>query len=124
LSRRTQKSAENCRPFARNLQPGIGILRRAAVVTGEVVRECEGAVLEIGRISMDSIVVDIGAVPTGYIGPDAMADIIGDDRSIDDLALSMNTIGYEVWTSLSLRLKRIYRDIAGPSILPGEGALS
>lgn len=46
------------------------------------------------------------------------------DTGIDDLAASRNTIGYEVLTSLSNRSKHIYRDIAGPSILLGEGALS
>ena len=94
------------------------------MVTGEVVRECQGAVLEIWRISPNSIVVDIGTVPAGYVGPDAMADIMVDDQSIDDLALSMDTIGYGALISLGHRFKRIHRDIAGPSILPGEGALS
>jgi alanine racemase len=73
---------------------------------------------------MDSIVVDIGALPDGYIGPGAMVGIMSDDQSIDDLAPSMNTIGYEVLGSLGHRFKLIYWDIAGPSILPGEGVLS
>jgi alanine racemase len=94
------------------------------MVTGEVVREYQGVVLEIGRISPNSIVVDIGAVPAGCIRPDAMVDIMDDDQSIDDPALSMNTIGYGVLISLGHRFKRIYRDIAGPHILPDEGALS
>lgn len=79
----------------------------------------------VGRVSMDSIVVDVSAMPDGYIKPGAMVDIIGDDQSVDDLAASMNTIGYEVLTSLGHRFKRVYRDTAGSSVIqPGESVLS
>ena len=79
----------------------------------------------VGRVSMDSVVVDVGEMPGGNIKPGAMVDIIGDDQSVDDLAASMNTIGYEVLTSFGHRFKRVYRNIAGSSVIQsGEGVPS
>ncbi len=64
----------------------------------------------IGRVSMDSLAVDV----TGIDGIDQDAqnsiDIFGPNQSLDDLALAAGTIGYELLTSLGARYERIYTD--------------
>jgi alanine racemase len=62
----------------------------------------------VGRVSMDSLVVDASGVTPGRIGPDSEVEVIGDRQSVDDLARSAGTIGYEVLTALGHRYRRIY----------------
>ena len=62
-----------------------------------------------GRVSMDLLVVDITDLPAGAVRRGDMATLIGDEISVDDLAKSANTIGYEVLTSLGRRYHRVYR---------------
>jgi len=61
----------------------------------------------IGRVSMDSIIVDISHVAKP-VTAGMMAEIIGKHQSIDDVAAQAGTIGYEILTSLGKRYKRIY----------------
>lgn len=58
----------------------------------------------IGRVSMDTIIVDVTGVDTsgGY------AEIIGGHQSVDEVAAQAGTIGYEILTSLGKRYKRVY----------------
>lgn len=62
----------------------------------------ETAVPIAGRISMDSIGVDITDVPEV---PDAL-ELLGVHQSVDTLAAKAGTIGYEILTSLDARLTR------------------
>ncbi len=62
----------------------------------------------VGRVSMDSIVIDASAVAPGRLGPDSEVEVIGDDQPVDDLASAAGTIGYEVLTGLGSRYQRIY----------------
>jgi alanine racemase len=62
----------------------------------------------VGRVSMDSIVIDASAVAPGRIGPDSEVEVIGDYQPVDDLAAAAGTIGYEVLTGLGSRYQRIY----------------
>lgn len=62
----------------------------------------------IGRVSMDSLIVDISDVPEGRLDADMMVDLIGPRRSVDDVAAAAGTIGYEVLTSLGHRFHRNY----------------
>jgi alanine racemase len=62
----------------------------------------------VGRVSMDSIVVDASSVAPGRIGPDSEVEVIGDRQPIDDLACAAGTIGYEALTALGHRYRRIY----------------
>ena len=58
----------------------------------------------IGRVSMDLITVDIthlGHVPRSL-------DILGPNQSVDDLAASAGTIGYNILTALGPRYQRRY----------------
>lgn len=60
----------------------------------------------IGNISMDTCMVDVTALPQAQEGDTAI--IFGDNPTADDLAASLGTIGYEILTSVSARIKRIY----------------
>jgi alanine racemase len=62
----------------------------------------------VGRVSMDSIILDAGALPPGALGPDALVDLIGPRNSVDAVAKAAGTIGYEVLTNLGSRFHRRY----------------
>jgi len=59
----------------------------------------------LGRVSMDMIAADI----THLEGVPATLDVLGPEQSVDDLAASAGTIGYEVLTSLGPRYARRYQ---------------
>ena len=62
----------------------------------------------LGRISMDSIVIDISSLPAGRLKPGDLVDLIGAHQTVDDLAASAGTIGYEILTGLGRRFHRRY----------------
>jgi alanine racemase len=62
----------------------------------------------VGRVSMDSIVLDTTALPAGSLPPGALVDLIGPDQDLDALARDAGTIGYELLTSLGSRYHRQY----------------
>ncbi|MFC0219256.1 alanine racemase [Pseudochelatococcus lubricantis] len=62
----------------------------------------------LGRVSMDSISVDISSLPEGAVGTDARVELIGGHQSVDQVADAAGTIGYEILTSLGHRYRRIY----------------
>jgi alanine racemase len=62
----------------------------------------------VGRVSMDSLVVDISELSETAIAPGEMVDLIGPHQTIDDFAAAAGTIGYEVLTGLGQRLQRVY----------------
>lgn len=53
-------------------------------------------------ISMDSLIVDVTALPEEAIMPGTIVEVIGSRQTVDDLAAAMSTIGYEVLTSLAI----------------------
>ena len=57
-----------------------------------------------GRVSMDLLTVDVTHLPHT---PDSL-DILGPYQTIDDLAETTGTIGYEILTSLGARYERRY----------------
>lgn len=63
-----------------------------------------------GRVSMDSLTIDLGDLSSGAPTRGSEIEIIGDHQSIDDLATACGTIGYEVLTGLGHRFQRIYAD--------------
>ena len=71
----------------------------------------------VGAVSMDSIGLDVSALPEGALCPGAMVDLIGPRRSVDAVAADAGTIGYEILTRLGRRFRRDYRD-AQPSPSP------
>ncbi|MBN8828154.1 MAG: alanine racemase [Sphingobacteriia bacterium] len=62
----------------------------------------------LGRVSMDSIVVDISSNKVSNIKEGDWVEIIGENNTIFDLANEANTIPYEILTSLGERYHRIY----------------
>ena len=60
----------------------------------------------VGRVSMDSIVVDVTGLPPGSVKPGDWAVLIGEGMDADALAEAAGTIGYEVLTSLGARYAR------------------
>lgn len=66
----------------------------------------------LGRISMDSMTVDISALPEGQLEADGMVELLNDTYGVDDVARAEGTIGYEVLTSLGHRYHRNYEHAA------------
>ncbi|NHN87121.1 alanine racemase [Acetobacter conturbans] len=62
----------------------------------------------LGRVSMDSVIVDISDVPEQALTQDMLVDLIGPHYGVDDAAQAAGTIGYEVLTSLGRRFHRDY----------------
>lgn len=62
----------------------------------------------IGRVSMDSIILDISALPEASLTAGDLVDLIDAGRTVDDVAGSYGTIAYEVLTSLGHRFHRIH----------------
>lgn len=62
----------------------------------------------VGRVSMDSIILDISALPAGRLGEGDLVELIGPSQSVDDAAGHAGTIGYEILTSLGTRFHRRY----------------
>ncbi len=60
----------------------------------------------IGRVSMDSLVLDAGAVRDAGFGEGATVEIIGPHRDVDAVGRDLRTTGYEVLTGLGHRYGR------------------
>ncbi|MGE4521897.1 MAG: alanine racemase [Acetobacter sp.] len=78
----------------------------------------------LGRISMDSMTVDITDVPEGQLEADGMVDLLNQNYGVDALAEARGTIGYEILTSLGRRYHRVYTggETAMERSHAGEGA--
>ncbi|HET9019779.1 MAG TPA: alanine racemase [Acetobacteraceae bacterium] len=61
-----------------------------------------------GRVSMDSITVDVSSVPAAALAPGTLLDLIGPACGVDALAEQAGTVGYEVLTRLGARFARTY----------------
>jgi len=61
-------------------------------------------------VSMDSIVIDVSALPAGALGTGDLVEVIGDSQTIDDVAGLAGTIGYEILTGLGNRFHRRWLD--------------
>jgi alanine racemase len=61
-----------------------------------------------GRVSMDMLALDVTDVPPDRLAGDAMAQIIGPDRTVDEVAAAAGTISYELLTRLGPRLARTW----------------
>ena len=73
----------------------------------------------LGRVSMDSITIDVTDVPDHLVQPGAYVELLGPRFSVDDLAERAGTIGYEVLTSLG---RRYHRAHMGASSDTGDAA--
>ena len=64
----------------------------------------------VGRISMDSLMLDITALPHD-LPAGSFVELIGPHQSIDAIATDAGTISYEILTALG---RRFYREYVGP----------
>lgn len=61
-----------------------------------------------GRVSMDSMTVDVTDIPAHHLYPGAPVELIGPNQTIDAIAADAGTISYEILTQLSSRYDRVY----------------
>jgi alanine racemase len=62
----------------------------------------------IGRVSMDSMTVDISALPAEALDLGSLVELIGPHQSLEDIARDAGTISYEILTGLGQRYHRQY----------------
>jgi alanine racemase len=62
----------------------------------------------VGRVSMDTITIDISALPEDAVRPGTLLDLLSPQHSVDEVAARAGTIGYEILTSLGSRYERRY----------------
>ncbi len=74
---------------------------------GRVVIAARSAAI-VGRISMDLTIVDVGEIPEALCQVGSLATLIGQDPSLEEVAETAGTIGYEVLGRLGNRLDRRY----------------
>ena len=62
----------------------------------------------VGRISMDSLTVDISHLPDDLLHEGAFVELIGPDQPIQIIAEAVDTIPYEILTGFGRRHERVY----------------
>jgi len=86
-----------------------GFHRRAGGLTSAVLpARPEISLPVVGRISMDCMALDITALGDMDLPSGTGFELIGPHRPLDDLASALDTIGYELLTSLGKRFHREY----------------
>lgn len=70
----------------------------------------------VGRVSMDSMTLDVTDVPEAALYPGAPVELIGPHQSLDQLAADAGTISYEILTQLGRRYQRVLKPAVGPAI--------
>jgi alanine racemase len=66
------------------------------------------AVPVAGTVSMDSITLDVTAIPPERIAPGRTVELLGEHQHVDEVAAQAGTIGYELLTRLGSRFHREY----------------
>lgn len=62
----------------------------------------------IGRVSMDSITLDVSALPESTLKLGSLVELIGPHQRLEDVARDCDTIPYEILTALGNRYARVY----------------
>ncbi|MGH0348925.1 alanine racemase [Sinorhizobium meliloti] len=71
---------------------------------------CDGIRLPIlGRVSMDSMTVNISTLPEDRLRLGSLVEVIGPNQTLEDIAREAGTISYEILTCLGHRYERRYR---------------
>ncbi|GLK72035.1 alanine racemase [Ancylobacter dichloromethanicus] len=63
----------------------------------------------VGRVSMDSLTVDVTALPPGALRLGSLVEMIGPHQTLDALASDAGTLSYEILTGLGARFHRLAR---------------
>ncbi|MDF0544735.1 alanine racemase [Sphingobium sp. H39-3-25] len=66
----------------------------------------------VGRVSMDSTLIDVTAIPRTIACPGAIVELLGPHQGVDDVARDAGTISYEILTQLGGRYARHYLPVA------------
>jgi alanine racemase len=64
----------------------------------------------VGRVSMDSTIIDISALSDDALHLGSLVELIGPHQTLDDVAAKAGTIPYEILTGLGRRYARHYLD--------------
>ena len=70
----------------------------------------------VGTVSMDSLGLDVSALPEGRLAPGSTVELLGAEQSVDQVAAQAGTIGYEVLTRLGSRFERRYSWLDNPAL--------
>lgn len=76
----------------------------------------------VGRVSMDSLTVDISALPQGELAEGDFVECLGPSQSLADAARDARTIAYEILTRLGARHARIFVEDGNAEIVLPQGA--
>lgn len=68
----------------------------------------------VGRVSMDTITVDVSTLPEHAVQPGTLLDLIAPQHPVDSVAERAGTIGYEILTALGTRYHRKYLQASKP----------
>lgn len=78
-------------------------------LTGKAFGYAHGVKLPVlGRVTMDMVIMDISGLPVQFHTPQLRITFIGEEQKVDALAKAAGTIGYEIFTGLGRRVRRIY----------------
>jgi len=69
----------------------------------------------VGRVSMDTITLDMSALAPEALQPGSLVELIGPHQTLERLAADAGTIAYEILTRLGHRFARRYRNAAARS---------
>lgn len=64
----------------------------------------------VGRVSMDTVIADVSHLPDGSVIPGTQAEFICTQLDVNRVAALAGTIGYEIFTRLGNRVRRIYSE--------------
>lgn len=66
----------------------------------------------LGRVSMDMVALDVSSLAeSALLAPSLRAEFINAQQDVNVLAKEAGTIGYEIFTRLGARVKRIYHEL-------------
>jgi alanine racemase len=61
-----------------------------------------------GRVSMDMVALDVSSISESLLYQNVRAEFINEKQTVNDIADSCDTIGYEIFTRIGKRVKRVY----------------
>ena len=65
----------------------------------------------VGRVSMDSIIIDVSALPKDTLTLGSLVEVVGEHQTLEAIAEAAGTISYEILTGLGHRYQRLYRQV-------------
>ncbi|RYE64467.1 MAG: alanine racemase [Rhizobiaceae bacterium] len=65
----------------------------------------------VGRVSMDSIIIDVSALPKDTLTLGSLVEVVGEHQTLEEIAEAAGTISYEILTGLGHRYQRLYRQV-------------